>query len=246
MLPVFLNRETSDSDTIGRSTKVSFATGGNTQNAPRESELWPLGFVYARWGKRCFDIVGALLILPSALPLLLILLTLVALDGGKPIFSHRRVGKDGRMFRCFKIRTMVLGGEARLAEILGKAPEAAAEWARDFKLRKDPRITRLGRFIRASSLDELPQLWNVLLGDMSLVGPRPVTEVEIPLYGCHADAYRSVRPGMTGAWQVSGRNGLSFAERVELDRAYVARLSFVEDLKILLRTVPAVLRVTGC
>ena len=200
---------------------------------------------YPKWGKRIVDFVGVALILPFALPLMAILLAVVALDGGKPVFSHPRVGKDGRIFRCLKVRTMVLDAEDRLRRILSEDPAAAREWAADFKLRNDPRITRLGWILRKTSLDELPQLWNVLRGDMSLVGPRPVTEAEIPLYGRDADAYFSVRPGVTGIWQVSGRNSTSFAERVELDRGYATHLSLLEDLRILVLTVPTVLRVTG-
>lgn len=245
MLPTFASNEPSDRDSI-QSAKVSFSSGGMSDVGRSVAGINGPSQVYAHWGKRIFDILGTLLLLPTVLPLMVILLIFVALDGGKPVFSHARVGKDGRIFRCFKIRTMVLDSDARLKKLLSEDPSAAEEWARDFKLRKDPRITRIGRLIRASSFDEFPQLWNVFRGDMSLVGPRPVTEAEIPLYGCHADAYRSVRPGMTGIWQVSGRNGLTFAERVELDRTYVARLSLWQDIKILFMTIPAVLRVTGC
>ncbi len=205
----------------------------------------PTKAFYPQWGKRIVDIVVVALILPFALPLMAVLLAVVALDGGKPVFSHPRVGKDGRIFRCFKFRTMVLDAEDRLQSILSKDPAAAREWAADFKLRNDPRVTRLGRILRKTSLDELPQLWNVMRGDMSLVGPRPVTEAEIPLYGRDADAYYSVRPGVTGIWQVSGRNATSFAERVELDRSYATHLSLLEDMRILVLTVPTVLRVTG-
>lgn len=245
MLPTLANSEASDRDSI-KSASVSFAPGALSDGSRRGVNRANPDRGYALWGKRLFDIIGTLLLLPTALPFTVILLALVALDGGKPIFSHTRVGRNGRLFHCYKIRTMVIDGEARLKKILAEDPAAAEEWAKDFKLRKDPRVTALGRFIRATSFDELPQLWNVLRGDMSFVGPRPVTEAEIPLYGCHADAYRSVRPGMTGIWQVSGRNGLTFAERVELDRSYVAKLSFLEDLRILFMTIPAVLRVTGC
>ena len=210
-----------------------------------DSASKPAKAFYARWGKRIVDIVGVALILPFAVPLMAVLLAVVALDGGKPVFSHPRVGKDGRMFRCFKVRTMVLDAEDRLRKILNECPEAAREWAADFKLRNDPRITRLGWILRKTSLDELPQLWNVLRGDMSLVGPRPVTEAEMPLYGSDADAYCSVRPGVTGIWQVSGRNSTSFAERVALDRSYAMHVSLLEDVRILALTVPAVLRVTG-
>jgi exopolysaccharide production protein ExoY len=201
--------------------------------------------IYSQWGKRLFDIAVVLLILPFALPVMAVVALLVALDGGKPIFRHPRVGKNGRIFGCLKFRTMVLDSEAQLKKLLSEDPAAAEEWATTFKLRHDPRITRIGKIARKTSLDELPQLWNVLRGEMSLVGPRPVTEAEIPLYGAAADAYHSVRPGVTGIWQVSGRNSLSFADRVALDRAYAAKPSFFEDLRILVMTVPAVLKVTG-
>lgn len=202
--------------------------------------------IYRRWGKRFFDVTVASILLVSALPLMVLLIGTTMLDGGKPIFSHWRVGKGRRIFPCFKIRTMVVGGEALFNKILSENPDASAEWERDRKLRNDPRITRLGRFVRKTSLDELPQLWNVIRGEMSLVGPRPVTESEVDLYGEGAASYFSVRPGITGAWQVSGRNDASYAMRVELDKAYVDRLSFVEDVKILFLTVPAVLKATGC
>ncbi len=201
--------------------------------------------IYAHGGKRLFDIVVVLLILPFALPLMAVVALLVALDGGKPIFRHPRVGKNGRIFGCLKFRTMVLDSEAQLKKLLSEDPVAAEEWATTFKLRNDPRITRIGKFARKSSLDELPQLWNVLRGEMSLVGPRPVTEAEIPLYGASADACQSVRPGVTGIWQVSGRNSLSFADRVVLDRSYAAEVSLLEDVRILVMTIPAVLKVTG-
>ncbi|MDE4276505.1 sugar transferase [Phaeobacter gallaeciensis] len=201
--------------------------------------------LYALWGKRCFDIVGAFLLLPLALPLIVILAAFVAIDGSKPIYSHRRVGKNGRAFPCFKIRTMVADSEARLKKLLREDPAAAAEWNRDFKLRKDPRITRLGRILRKTSLDELPQIWNVIRGDMSLVGPRPVTKDELPLYRHVIDSYMSVRPGMTGLWQISGRNDISYEERVELDHLYSKNLSLLEDLRILFMTLPAALRMTG-
>ena len=208
-------------------------------------KIRPRSALYALWGKRLFDIVGVILILPFALPLMAVLLVIVALDGGKPIFAHERVGKDGRMFRCFKFRTMVPDAEEHLKRILSEDPVAAEVWATNFKLFDDPRITRFGRIARKTSLDELPQLWNILRGDMSLVGPRPVTEPEIPLYGRCVGAYYSVRPGLTGIWQVSGRNALSFDERVELDRGYATNLSLYEDIRIVLLTVPAVLHVTG-
>ena len=229
------------------SVKPSGANARSSQVVNEASDAFrkPAMAFYPKWGKRIVDFVFVALILPFALPLLAILLAVVALDGGKPVFAHPRVGKDGRIFRCLKVRTMVIDAEDRLQRLLSEDPAAAREWTADFKLRNDPRITRLGRILRKTSLDELPQLWNVIRGDMSLVGPRPVTEAEIPLYGRDADAYYSVRPGVTGIWQVSGRNATTFAERVELDRGYATHLSMLEDLRILALTVPTVLRVTG-
>ncbi len=229
------------------SSAFSNAVYGPTRNrkfSPRLDRR-PIATLYAQWGKRVFDIVCALLLLPLVLPAIAILTAIVALDGGKPIYAHRRVGLNGRVFPCFKIRTMAVDSEARLNKILREDPAAAAEWAKDFKLRNDPRITRIGRFLRKTSLDELPQIWNVIRGDMSLVGPRPVTKDELPLYRHVVDSYMSVRPGVTGLWQVSGRNAISYEDRVELDRRYTKRLSFLEDLRIMLMTLPAVLRMTG-
>lgn len=201
--------------------------------------------LYGAWGKRAFDIVASLVMLVLVLPLIAVLMLLAAADGGPPIFAHSRVGRGGRSFRCLKIRTMVVDAEARLAQILAEDPRAAAEWRHGFKLQRDSRVTALGRILRRTSLDELPQLWNVLRGDMSLVGPRPVTAEEFLCYGPSADRYTAMRPGLTGLWQVSGRNEVSFAERVAFDCEYAERISLRADLSILLRTVPAVLRVTG-
>jgi lipopolysaccharide/colanic/teichoic acid biosynthesis glycosyltransferase len=200
---------------------------------------------YAGLGKRSLDVVVALLLLPIVFPLLFLLAVLVTLDGGRPFFGHVRVGRGGQTFRCWKIRTMVPDAEARLKHILATDAEAAAQWARDHKLLRDPRITWLGDFLRKSSLDELPQLWNVLRGDMSLVGPRPVTRVELDRYGEAASVYLSVRPGVTGLWQVQGRNSIQYEDRVQLDRLYVQRLALAQDLKILVRTVSVVLARTG-
>ncbi len=201
---------------------------------------------YIRFGKRTFDVVVSVNLLLIALPLILLCAAIVATDGGRPFFRQGRIGRNGRVFWCFKIRTMVVNAEALLASLLVIDAAAALEWATGHKLRRDPRTTQLGRLLRRSSLDELPQLWNVLRGDMSLVGPRPVTRDELVLYGPALDAYYNLRPGLTGLWQVSGRNNVTFAERVECDRAYGDCLSLWTDLRILLRTVPAVLRGTGC
>ena len=203
-------------------------------------------FSYARSGKRTFDIVVTLLLLLAFLPLILLLAIAVAFDGGRPFFGHARVGRGGRMFSCWKLRSMVPDAEDRLRQLLLTDPQAAAEWARDSKLRHDPRISPVGNILRRTSLDELPQLWNVLRGDMSLVGPRPVPHYEMERYGAAAPVYLSVRPGLTGLWQVSGRNSISYDNRVKLDQQYVHGLSFWNDLKILAMTVPAVLSRSGC
>ena len=192
--------------------------------------------------KRGLDVLGAgLLLLALALPFLLLAL-LVRLDGGPAMFAHKRVGRGGRFFGCLKFRSMVPDAEARLNEVLARDPAARAEWEASRKLKSDPRVTRIGRFLRASSLDELPQLINVLRGDMSLVGPRPVQASELAaFYGAAAEHYQMVRPGITGPWQVSGRSETSYADRVALDVAYVMRPSLIEDIRLLLKTPAAVL-----
>jgi exopolysaccharide production protein ExoY len=196
--------------------------------------------------KRALDLVGAAVLLILFAPLMAVIALLVARDGGPVFFAHRRVGRDGASFGCLKFRTMVQDADLRLAELLERDPAARAEWETTRKLRRDPRITAVGRFLRASSLDELPQLINVLKGEMSLVGPRPVQQSELnAFYGTAASYYRAVRPGLTGLWQVSGRNDTSYAERVALDMRYVAEATLLDDLRILLRTPIAVLRRRG-
>ena len=204
------------------------------------------GSMYRSFGKRAFDFALALLLLPMALPLIGMLAILVRRDdGGRPFFAHTRVGRAGRPFRCWKIRTMVPDAEARLAEHLAADPAAAAEWDAERKLTNDPRITKLGAFLRKTSLDELPQLWNVLRGDMSFVGPRPVPAQELEKYGLSKPAYLAVRPGVTGLWQVSGRNDVSYAERVRMDVDYERRHDFLMDFGIILRTAGVVFGSTG-
>jgi exopolysaccharide production protein ExoY len=192
--------------------------------------------------KRALDIVITLPLILFFLPLFLLLALAVWVQGDGPIiFSHGRVGFDGNEFRCLKFRSMVANAQQRLTKLLEEDPEALAEWNATHKLKNDPRITRLGQFLRKSSLDELPQLFNILKGEMSLIGPRPITWSEVSQYeGSFAD-YTRTRPGLTGLWQVSGRSDLSYRERVMLDVAYVRNWSFVGDLMILLRTVPAIL-----
>jgi exopolysaccharide production protein ExoY len=193
--------------------------------------------------KRDLDIIGSLVLLLLTAPIFLILAILVASDGGPVFFSHRRVGRSGVSFGCWKFRTMVVGAEDCLSEYLRYHPEARAEWDRAEKLAADPRVTPLGVFLRKSSLDEIPQLWNVLVGDMSLVGPRPVTESEMrDRYGAYAKVVASVRPGVTGAWQVTpDRNEIDYGRRVQLDVHYVSMWSVVTDIGILLQTMLLVL-----
>jgi exopolysaccharide production protein ExoY len=197
--------------------------------------------------RRDLDIIGSLVLLLFTAPIFLILAILVAADGGPVFFSHRRVGRNGVSFGCWKFRTMVVGAEECLSEYLRYHPEARAEWDRAQKLAADPRVTPLGAFLRKSTLDEIPQLWNVLLGDMSLVGPRPVTESEMrDRYGAYAKVVTSVRPGVTGAWQVTpDRNEIDYRQRVQLDASYVSERSFVTDIGILLQTMLLVLGRSG-
>ena len=188
----------------------------------------------------------ALVALIFALPIMLgVGLAVFLQDGGPALFAHRRIGRDGRSFRCLKFRSMAIDAEARLADLLARDPQARAEWEKDHKLRNDPRVTRLGAFLRKSSLDELPQLFNVLRGEMSLVGPRPIVDAEIAKYGRRFRQYCAVKPGITGLWQVSGRNDTSYRTRVALDCMYAKRRSLALDAKVILATVPAVLMRRG-
>lgn len=195
--------------------------------------------------KRPLDIGIAALLIFLTFPLLLSIAVLVALDGGPVLFRHRRVGLHGAKFGCLKFRTMILDAEQCLDEYLSYHPEAQAEWSRERKLAFDPRVTRIGHFLRLSSLDELPQLLNVLKGEMSIVGPRPITQDELDHYGPIANAYKSVRPGITGLWQISGRSDVSYATRVILDERYVRNWSLALDLRILLCTPAVVLSRRG-
>ncbi len=195
---------------------------------------------------RAFDVVIAGAILLFIAPLLLALaMFVVAQDGGPPLFAQVRLGRDGRVFKCLKFRTMVRNAEERLNAVLLTDPQARAEWNTTRKLRNDPRITSIGRFLRKSSLDELPQLINVIRGEMSLVGPRPIVQAEADRYGWRFRHYSSVRPGITGLWQVSGRSDVSYRCRVALDSLYVQNQSPRLYMAILLRTVPAVLMRSG-
>jgi Undecaprenyl-phosphate galactose phosphotransferase WbaP len=192
--------------------------------------------------KRVFDILLALVVLAVALPFaVLIAVAIVTETRGPLFFAHTRIGKGGRRFRLWKFRSMVLDADAVLARRLERDPGLREEWGRTRKLKEDPRVTRVGRLLRRSSLDELPQLWNVLRGDMSMIGPRPIVEEEIAKYRAVYDLYARVRPGVTGLWQVSGRNDTSYRERIELDSRYIREWSVWLDLLILWRTVRVVI-----
>jgi exopolysaccharide production protein ExoY len=196
--------------------------------------------------KRAFDFTLALIALVFLAPLLLLVSLLVWLQDGKsPIFGHERYGKNGRVFRCYKIRSMVPDAKAQLERILATDPAAKREWDQAQKLTHDPRITPLGKFLRTSSIDELPQLWNIVRGDMSIVGPRPIVQNEIEKYGESYAYYSSVRPGLTGLWQVKGRSDTTYKERISLDVEYVQNQSFINDISIIVQTVPAILKSRG-
>lgn len=191
---------------------------------------------------RAIQVALALAALAFVLPLMITVAVLVWIgDGGPVIFSQRRVGLGGAPFRCLKFRTMTVDAEARLTQILAEDPAARAEWEADQKLRDDPRLTAIGGFLRRSSLDELPQLFNVLRGDMNLVGPRPIVDAEVRKYGWRIASYCAVRPGITGLWQVSGRNDVNYRSRVAMDCLYVRKRTLALDLWILVFTLPAVL-----
>ena len=193
--------------------------------------------------KRMLDVVLALAALVMAAPIMAFIAILIRATARQPaIFSHTRVGFNGKPFRCYKFRTMRANAEQALAEYLSKHPDAAREWEQDRKLKSDPRVTALGRVLRKSSLDELPQLLNVLRGEMSCVGPRPIVADELQRSGAYAGDYLQTRPGITGLWQVMGRDTIGYDGRVAMDSVYVRNWSIRADLAILVRTVFAVMR----
>ena len=202
--------------------------------------------IYGHGLKRLLDIVMSLVLIPVLMPILLVIWLMVRRDGGPGLFIQSRVGLDGREFHCLKFRSMVQNAEKVLEDMCAKDPTVAAEWLKYQKLKKDPRISRIGRFLRKTSLDELPQIFNVLKGDMSLVGPRPFLPSQKALYdeaGGHS--YYRCRPGITGPWQVFGRSATTFKARVEFDESYYHKLSLGADFSLLLRTVMVVIRPTG-
>lgn len=195
---------------------------------------------------RVFDVTLILLALPYILLVFLIISILIVLDSkGRVIYSHTRIGKEGRKFKAYKFRTMVLNADQMLQKYLDNSPELKSEWLATHKLKQDPRITRVGAVLRKLSLDELPQVWNILIGEMSLIGPRPIVDAEIEKYGICFELYKQVRPGLTGLWQVSGRNDTTYERRVELDEFYILNRSFKLDIQIILKTVSVVLNRKG-
>ncbi len=227
-----LSGAVSGSDWLSRS--ASFDDLGGLQQA------------YLRAGKRAFDIFFAGLALFLLAPVLLACAAAIKCENRGPVFFwQRRLGQGGRPFSIIKFRTMIPDAEAVLKQVFESQPGAREEWEKDRKLRNDPRITRLGRFLRRYSLDELPQFWNVLQGDMSVVGPRPIVHAEIPFYKQAFRAYCAVRPGITGLWQVSGRNDTGYGQRVALDCKYVVSASALLDVSIVFKTFHAVIRAAG-
>ncbi len=202
------------------------------------------GTAYTGFGKRLLDVFLVLVTLPFSLPIMALGAFLLWLEGGQPFYRQDRIGKDGRVFSILKLRTMVRDADARLASYLARDPELRREWDETQKLKNDPRITPVGSILRTTSMDELPQLWNVLIGDMSLVGPRPMMTDQADMYGDDR-FYTALRPGITGIWQVSDRNQGTFASRYDADELYFRTVSLGKDLVLLFRTFGAVLRRTG-
>ncbi|WP_348820490.1 sugar transferase [Fontimonas sp. SYSU GA230001] len=191
--------------------------------------------------KRALDVVGAVGLAVALCPLIAVVCAVLLFQNGPVLFSHTRIGQGGQRFKVYKFRTMVPDAQQVLETLLAECPERLAEWERDQKLKDDPRVTRIGEFLRRTSMDELPQLINVLRGEMSLVGPRPIVDAELPRYGTAKAHYLALKPGLTGLWQVSGRNDIEYSRRVAMDRYYAQHASVWLDLGILLRTVQVVI-----
>ncbi len=223
------------------------AGGYRTEHQESEaSRTHPLARGTLGAAKRIFDAVAAALALLVLLPVLAVCALVVRLTSPGPIFfRQRRLGRGGEEFYIVKFRTMVVDADVRLQQLLATDPRARMEWEADHKLRNDPRVTSIGGFLRRFSLDELPQFWNVLSGDMSMVGPRPIVSHEVPRYREAFLTYTQVRPGITGLWQVSGRNDTGYAKRVSLDCRYVSNWSPLLDLQILVKTVTTVIKAAG-
>ena len=209
-------------------------------NSPSVPQLWDS--FYRTSFKRIFDLVLGLLLLPFIAPALLLLIVLIKIESkGPAIFKSERIGLGGKGFYIFKLRTMCVNAEEKLAEVLRQNESLRCEWEENQKLKNDPRVTRVGKIIRKLSLDELPQIFNILKGEMSFVGPRPIVQNEVARYGRHFGKYKSVLPGVTGLWQINGRNDTQYEERIALDVKYTHELNFNLDLKIIGKTIPVAL-----
>lgn len=218
----------------------------SVEDSPLPGQFFSQNQRSIHWMKRTLDVIIALFALIFLAPLILVSAMIVRLQDGGPIFfAQERIGRYGERFKCYKLRSMVPDAQARLEKILTDDPEASLEWEETQKLKNDARITPFGHFIRKTSIDELPQLFNVLMGNMSLVGPRPIVEAEITRYAEYFRQYCSVSPGITGLWQVQGRSDTTYAERVQLDVTYAETRTFWGDVKILVLTVPVVLLSRG-
>ena len=216
------------------------------QAIPALVEFPRLALPGARRVKRTLDIAFAVALAIVALPVSLLIAAAILIESGRPVFfRHRRIGRGGRAFSLLKFRTMAQNSDQILAEYLEENPDAAREWERTHKLRHDPRVTRIGRLLRRTSLDELPQIWNIMRGEMSMAGPRPIVEAEIAKYGNAYPLYSLAKPGLTGLWQVSGRNDTTYRRRVELDAAYVRNWTPGMDFKLLFKTVGVVVKGKG-
>jgi Undecaprenyl-phosphate galactose phosphotransferase WbaP len=225
-------------------TAESQLVSGKSLRAILRRGVWPLLWdsVNGEAAKRTFDILFSLSVLILFSPLYVVLMSLIAISSPGPIFYvQERVGRNYRRFHCLKFRTMVEDADTVLQQMMERSPRLRHEFQTNFKLRRDPRITWIGKFLRVTSLDEFPQFWNVLKGDMSVVGPRPLVEEELPKYGKYMDRVLKARPGITGLWQVSGRNDIPYPRRVQIDVYYVNCRSFWMDLWIIVKTIGVVI-----
>jgi lipopolysaccharide/colanic/teichoic acid biosynthesis glycosyltransferase len=216
-----------------------------TSDAATKSATVDISNAYQRGGKRCLDLFFSVILLPVLAPVIGILTILIIMTFGSPIFGHTRIGRNGKIFTCWKLRTMRPNAQNLLDEYLAHNPAAAKEWEQTQKLKNDPRVTPFGRFLRRTSLDELPQIWNVIRGEMSLVGPRPITQNELSRYGTSAPEYLATRPGVTGVWQIYGRSNGCYKERVQMDTFYCRAISVHHDLMLIVMTLFVILRTTG-
>jgi lipopolysaccharide/colanic/teichoic acid biosynthesis glycosyltransferase len=229
-----------------KDASASMRTLAKRGNKAKPPKVQPRGLSFqglnGEFAKRLFDIAFSLSVLILFFPIYIILALLIAVSSEGPIFYvQERVGKNYRRFKCIKFRTMVTNADEILVQIMETSPELRQEFDSTFKLKHDPRITKIGHFLRITSLDEFPQFWNVLKGDMSVVGPRPLVVEELPKYGCHIDQILTIRPGITGLWQVSGRNDIPYPQRVQIDLHYVKCRKFWLDLWIILKTIDVVI-----